>query len=192
MKTLDIRARPSFDGQDYRRLCQAIKASSRNIRAISLLLPYDEAIEAGPLAQALSSCPSLRFLELAGSVFAELLSTAPLEFFELLAPLPIEFLSFTDCSMGGFLVRLIDGLPLLQRSLLVLMVDIAPVATRMLKSKFDWLLVEAPVNHSKWPPAYQELSPKVRALYKSRPYLLSSFRLSINHRADFNRNSVLA
>jgi hypothetical protein len=96
------------------------------------------------------------------------------QLFELLAPLPIEFLSLTACFEHLSFHELLCSIPLLQRSLLVIMADIGLRHTWDLRQKADYVRVEHAGNCALWPPPYRQLSPEAQAIFRYRPYRASS------------------
>jgi hypothetical protein len=187
----------TLEGIDYRLFCQAIKASSRSLRSLCIYTSFIQNLnQAGQaLANALSSCTSLRFLRIGGlygiygspyRLFSDDMDLR--ELFELLAPLPIEMISFEDELPDSTLVSLLsDNLHLLSPSLSVVMIvhlvepDAAchTDATRRLKSKFPSLVIKTVEDTGMWPPRYHDLSPEIRAIFQFRPYR-TSFSSSIS------------
>jgi hypothetical protein len=161
-------------------VCQAIAQLSRTLRAVSLC--YDDGYcppgpelevlrRLGPvLAQALTSCLSLRFLQLGFPV----LSMPVPQQFELLEPIPIECLYLSPdymCSrdQSKSYSTLIDNLHLLPNLLVLMCSNWTYNDYDRLNSKFPRLAVGGPATNI-WPPTYARLSPETQALFKYRPY----------------------
>jgi hypothetical protein len=187
-------AGPNSD-MDHRVLCQAIKASSGTLRAVSLCCYrfdsfYPEGDNRTPkaqrdLAQALSSCTSLRFLQFEYSVFSFM--TVP-DLIALLVPLPIEFLSIRDSYNHHWRSEWLDSLHLLP-NLLVIVIKDDNIGPR--NPKLAHLVVEdygSVCWWDLWPLSFSVLSHEARALFQNRPYREPIYKVrsfSDACRADF-------
>jgi hypothetical protein len=164
--TLNIVA--SLKKIDYRLFCQAIKASSRTLRSICLCVSFtrEQRFDSQDLAGALASCTSLRFLRL-GELYPMFGRLSLRDLFELLAPLPIEVLA-----IHHNLFELFEELHFPNLSVVMLRRDLDhhTFAIHRLKSKFPHLVIETLQDISVWPPPFQSLSPKSRAIFEFRPY----------------------
>jgi hypothetical protein len=185
--TLNIQG--SFKATDYRLLCEIIAAAATpSLRAVRLFvrfLPKENwVVDGRPLANALASCKSLRFLGL-GAVDEMFGSMHHRDLFQLLSRLPIELLGIPRIGSSIHNHKLIEeSLRLLPRLAVILFPAIGRsedpavkaihrVNMRFLKSTFPNLLFESgPFNRRdvKWPPMYHSLSREAQAIFEHGAY----------------------